>query len=57
MKLVVRYKDNFVNIAATSMQEREGIVFAYNGDCLVGAFDLGYVDMIWLSEPGKKESE
>ena len=50
MRLIVYYKpDSHVNIAADRMAEDDGIVRAYRGEQLVGVFDLGVIDMIYLS--------
>lgn len=49
-KFCARAKDFYVNIAADRMEEADGIVRVYNGDKLVGVFDLGFIDAMWLSE-------
>lgn len=53
MKLIVKYREdgitNYVNIHADRMDIADGIVYAYASDKLVGVFDLGAVDMAYLS--------
>lgn len=48
-KCVVRFKDNFVNIPADRLTEAEGMVYVYRGNELVGVFDLGFIDSIYIS--------
>lgn len=50
-RCVVRFnKGEFCNIEATMISRDEGIVYVHKGTELVGVFDLGYVDAIWLTE-------
>ena len=35
---------------ATRLVREDSVIFAYNGDALVGMFDLGSVDQIYVSE-------
>lgn len=53
MRLIVKYREdgtaNYVNIHADRMDVADGIVYAYASDKLVGVFDLGAVDMAYLS--------
>lgn len=55
-KLIVKYheneKDCFVNITAERITERDGIIFAYSGERLVGVFDMGFINAAYLSEGG-----
>jgi hypothetical protein len=48
-RLIVRWGDQFANIPAERIEEREGIIFAYDDKGLIGAFCLGIVDIIYLS--------
>ena len=48
-KCVVRFKDDYVNIPADRIEEHNGMVFVFDGEMLVGVFDLGAVDMVYLS--------
>ena len=48
-KCVVRGKDWHINIPADYLEENEGIVRAYLQGHLVGVFDLGVVDVLYLS--------
>ena len=54
-KLIAKMRDGYCNIAADSMTEREGMIFVYRGEKLVGVFDLGAVDAIYIS--GKEGDE
>lgn len=50
-RCLVRFnKGESCNIEADMLCREEGIVFAYKNTELVGAFDLGCVDVIFLSE-------
>lgn len=50
-RCVVKYnKNEFCNIEATMLSREDSIVFVHKGTELVGVFDLGYVDAIWLTE-------
>jgi hypothetical protein len=57
-KLIVIYREgdapSYVNINADSIINKDGFMFAYAGHELVGAFDMGVVDMVYLSEEGGK---
>jgi hypothetical protein len=48
-RLVVKFKDSFVNIPVERIEDREGMIFAYDDKGLVGAFWLGALDAIYLS--------
>ena len=48
-RLVVRWKDQFANIPAERIEERDGMIYAYDEKGLVGVFDLGTIDLIYLS--------
>lgn len=48
-KLVVRTKEWYCNIPADYLEENEGMVRAYLNGNLVGVFDLGVIDVIYLS--------
>lgn len=50
MRMVAKHKDGFCNLPADSLTERDGMVFVHNGDKLVGVYDLGVIDMIYLSD-------
>lgn len=50
-RCVVRFnKTEFCNIEADMICREDSIVFVFRGTELVGVFDLGYVDAIWLTE-------
>ena len=55
-RLIVRYKDGYVNIPATDIsapKEMDGFVVATNGTELVCIFDIGSIEMLWISEEAK----
>ena len=58
-KLIVKYREGdelrYVNIHADSITEQNGFIFAKMSGHLVGAFDLGVVYAVYLSEEGKNE--
>ena len=48
-RLVANWKDGYANIAAEYIVERDGMVYVYDErDALVGIFDLGLVNCIYL---------
>lgn len=49
-KLVANFKNAFVNIPADRLEREDAVIFAYNGDQLVGMFDIGVLLSIWISE-------
>lgn len=50
-RCVVRFnKTEFCNIEADMIFREDSIVFVCRGTELVGVFDLGYVDAVWLTE-------
>ena len=53
MKLIVKYHEDgavgHVNIPADRMEISDGILYAYCADRLAGVFDLGSIDMAYLS--------
>lgn len=51
-RLVVRGKDWFCNLPVTKTVLDGDTVFAYLDGDLVGFFDLGIVDALWVSEKG-----
>lgn len=54
-RCIVKFRDGYANIVADSMEEREGIVYVRHASELVGAFDLGALDAIYLSDKGGTE--
>lgn len=53
-RFIVNYsKEKHCNIPADRMEEREGFVFAYNENSLVGIFDLSVTDTCYLSKDAK----
>ena len=53
MRLIVKYREDgavgHVNIPADRMEVSDGIVYAYCAGQLAGVFDLGSIDMAYLS--------
>ena len=48
-RCIVRSKEDYVNIAADELREENGMVYVTKGGALVGVFDLGTVDYVYLS--------
>ena len=49
MRCVAKWKDGHVNIQADAMREENGMVYVTRDGELVGVFDLGWVEAIYLS--------
>lgn len=49
-KCIVHRKDDYVNIPADRLTEAEGMVYVWHGESLVGIFDLGTIDEIYISQ-------
>lgn len=50
-RCVVKFSNgSFCNIEADMIVREEGIIFAFNKTSLAGAFDLGFIDAIYLNE-------
>ena len=49
-RLIVRFRDGHTNLAITHIERVGDVVFAYNGVELVGMFDLGACDALYVSE-------
>ena len=56
-KLIVKYREGdehrYACILADSITEQNGFIFARRSGHLVGAFDLGVVYAVYLSEEGR----
>ena len=48
-------KDKFCNIQAERMEEREGMIFVYDKENLVGIFDLAAIETLYLSKEVEKQ--
>ena len=68
MRLVVKFRDGYTNIEADRLEREDDVVYAYRmvavpvseslfveDKILVGVFDLGTIDYLYLSE--KKEDK
>lgn len=53
MKLIIWKDGNRSVIPADRLEREESVMFAYRNDKCIGMFDLGGLDMIYLSEDGK----
>ena len=54
MKLIIRYRDaggadQYVNIDADRMEEKNGMIRAYESGSLVAVIDAGYINLAYLS--------
>jgi len=49
-KLIVKAKDWYCNIPVTHIEKDGPVVCAYNGVHFVGMFDLGAVDVLYVTE-------
>lgn len=56
-RCVVKFKGDYCNIEADRIEREDAIVFAYNGSNLVGIFDLGFVDAIYMTTWQQKKSD
>ena len=58
-KLFVKYlkgeEHRYACIPADKLYAENGFIFSQRGESLVGAFDLGVVYAIYISEEGKNE--
>lgn len=55
MKLIVyfnNHSDQYVNINADKLTKNDEFICAYNGNNLVGMFDVGVIMAIYLSDKG-----
>lgn len=56
-RLVVRGKDWYCNICVTKTVLDGNVLYAYNNGDLVGFFDLGVVDALWVTSKGGDSDE
>lgn len=47
---VVLRNKQFINLRVSRVEIIESILYAHNGESVVGFFDLGYVNAYWLNE-------
>ena len=43
-------QDGYVNMPADRLKKDDSFIYAYNGDDLVGVFDLGTINYIYITE-------
>lgn len=53
-KLIVKGRDWYANLPITKVVKEENTVFAYYDDTFIGFFDLGAVDVLYISEEREK---
>lgn len=44
----------FVNVPGDRLEEKEGIIYAFSDDKLIGTFDIGFTDCIYITPEGKQ---
>lgn len=49
-KCVANFQNGYTNIKADRLEREDGVIFVFDGDKLVGMFDIGILLSIWLSE-------
>lgn len=49
-RLVVKWRDGHCNLPITHIRREECVIEAYRDDEFVGMFDLGAVDMLYVTE-------
>lgn len=49
-RLIVKWDDGYCNISVTHIETESGYTIAYNGNLLVGIFDNGFVNVLYISE-------
>lgn len=55
-RLIVKSVERSVNIPATRIEEKLGVIYAFDGNVLVGCFSSEAVDMLYLSETKDAEN-
>ena len=56
-KLIVRWGEEFCNLPVTHITRDGGIVEAYRGSEFVGFFDLGCVNVLYVSDMNEDKGE
>ena len=49
-RLIVVWEDGHCNVPCTRVEYDQGYAVAFNGDTLVGVFDIGFINVLYLSE-------
>lgn len=49
-RLVVQWEDGHCNVPATRIEYEQGYAVAFNGEEFVGVFDIGHINVLYLSE-------
>ena len=52
--LIVKWNTGYCNLAVTDIEKDGGVVWAYINGEFVGMFDLGAVDILYVSQEGGK---
>lgn len=56
-KLIVRWGDEFCNLTVSHIKREGGVVEAYRGTEFIGFFDLGTVDVLYVSAMNEEKGE
>ena len=48
--LIVRWRDGYCNLTITHITRTGSVVEAFRGDEFIGMFDLGAIDVLYVSE-------
>ena len=49
-RLIVRWRDGYCNLPVTHIKREDAIVEAFRGEEFVGFFDLGAIDVLYISD-------
>lgn len=49
-RLFVKWRDGYCNIPVTTIAKEESIIYAFRDAEFVGMFDLGAVELLYVSE-------
>lgn len=49
-RLFVKWRDGYCNIPVTTITKEESIIYAFRDAVFVGMFDLGAVELLYVSE-------
>ena len=58
-RLIVLFgkESKYINMPADRIEEREGFIYAYCGSELIGVFDIGSIDMIYVTPYAKEGND
>ena len=49
-RLIAVWEDGHCNVPATRIEYEQGYAVAFNGDEFVGVFDIGFINVLYISE-------